>query len=190
VQLDTDEYFMNFDGFVGFSNELRPKRKVNICCPFITLFKETDTGYLLIKNSTYLSSDFIPIASLHPHYEFGRKNGYFNIKTDFFILHQSWARSENEVAQKLQNWGHKQDFDVNAYFNVWKELRRDNYKTYQNFHPIVPGNWGRLEFIDASSIGNLINYFSEYQPFKISKSYLQKQNSIWLSRLQSLLKSR
>ena len=61
----------------------------------------------------------MPIATNVPIYEYGRKNGHFNHQSPFFMVHDTWARSEEEILQKIQNWGHKTDFDVMKYFEFW-----------------------------------------------------------------------
>jgi hypothetical protein len=186
IQLDSDEYFIDFKGFVSYLQRLSPKRKVNICCPFVTLFKQSPGGYFYIKSNSFLPGDFIPIASLDPHYEFGRKNGYFNVKTRYFVVHQSWARSEQEILDKIQNWGHKEDFDVEAYFQTWKELNEQNFLQYKNFHPIVPENWESLDIIPVRSVNELISQLADRPPFTIPAGYLKRENSIWWSRFKAL----
>lgn len=38
-----------------------------------------------------------------------------------FCHHLSWVRDDDEVWQKIQNWEHRYDFDLNRWFNkVWK----------------------------------------------------------------------
>jgi len=50
IQLDTDEYFVDFHGFVRYLKSTHFVRPVNICCPWITLFKKVGPGYLRINN--------------------------------------------------------------------------------------------------------------------------------------------
>ncbi len=188
LQLDSDEYFIDFPGFVAFLKRHTYQRPVNIACPLLILYKIVDNGFLLIETPKTEQIEYIAIATNEPHYEYGRKNGYFNIKTDFAIVHQSWARSEAEVQQKVQNWGHKEDFDVQAYYESWKGLNGTNYKRYLNFHPITPGSWASLQMVAARSIAGLISYFRQHPPLTIPKSYLRKENSIWRSRIKAVLK--
>jgi hypothetical protein len=187
IQLDTDEYFVNFAGFVKYLQNTSYNRPVNITCPWYTMYKQTPEGYLFIKESNYNNIEFIPVATMHPHYEYGRRNSYFNIRTDFVILHQSWARSENEILQKISNWGHKEDFDVMAYFDKWKALTGENYKEFNDFHPVVPGKWTELEYIPGKDVNALIRTLQINPPFAIDKQKLQKDNSIWRSRIRTLM---
>jgi hypothetical protein len=186
IQLDTDEYFLNFDKFIFFLQQSKFKRHINVCCLLITLFKKIDSGYLMIQSNSNEKQEFIAIATNAPHYEFGRKNGYFNIKTNFTILHQSWARTNNKILDKIKNWGHKEDFDTMDYYLKWEHLSEDNFELHKNFHPIIPDIWERLILLKSKSIPELITSFKKTPPFIISKSYLRKENSLWYSRFKAL----
>ena len=182
IQLDADEYFLNFEAFCNELQQLRPTRPINVCCPFVILFKKTDKGYLFIKNEGYDQQELIPIATNVPAYQFGRRNGYFNYHTRHIVLHQSWARSAEEIQQKLQNWGHNNDFDTNAYLEKWRSLSVDNYKKYIDFHPFNPESWQGLDYVKADSISELINSYKT-KSIPISPIKLKLKNSVNYSRL-------
>jgi hypothetical protein len=154
----------------------------------LVLFKTVQEGFLHIDNPTSERAEFVPIATNEPKYEHSRRNGYFNIKTNFPIVHQSWARGEEEIEQKIQNWGHKDDFDVQAYFKRWKTLDEQNYKDFVNFHPISPESWAMLKMVKAASTAELIQHFRLHPPLHFSPKFLRRVNSIWHSRLNAVLK--
>jgi hypothetical protein len=187
IQLDTDEYFVDFSGFVAYLRHLRISRPVNITCPWYTMYKQAKDGYLFIKETSQENIEYIPVATRHPHYEYGRRNSYFNIKTNYIILHQSWARSENEILEKISNWGHKEDFDVMSYYKRWQTLNNNNYSTFNDFHPIIKGKWNELEYIPGRNIPELLTTLKTKPPFHVDKRILRKQNSIWHSRFKALL---
>jgi len=188
IQLDTDEFFINFAGFVQHLHSLRPKRQLNVVCPWITLYKQDTEGFYYVKPTTLENTEFIQIATLWPHYEYGRRNGYFNIYTDFAILHLSWARSKEEIWEKLNNWGHKNDFDVPQYFKRWESLDTANYREYRDFHHIQPAIWPQLGFIKAVSVEELMAKAKTEQLLPLSAAKLRLKNSIWVSRLKKILK--
>lgn len=189
LQLDSDEYFIDFKGFVSYLKKLNTNKSINVCCPWVTMYKSIDNGYLIIDNSDSSKIEFVPIATNKPKYEYGRKNGYFNIITNFQIIHQSWARTAAEIKDKINNWGHKEDFDTQQYYNKWLKLDHDNYLTYKNFHPIVGSNWEKLILIPAKSIKELMMIVKNNPLFKISKISIYFSNSIWISRLKKITKS-
>jgi len=158
IQLDCDEYFLNFTGFVQFLRKLPSNsyQDVNVCCAIMTLFKQVEGGFLSIPFHSKNKIEFFQIASRNPAFTYGRRNGYFNIYTDFVILHQSWARSAQDVYDKIANWGHKNDFDTQAYFERWNTLSAENYAAFTDFHPINPPLWSSLVLMQANSIGDLI----------------------------------
>src|SRR5689334_18268812 len=49
VQLDADEYFLNFGEFVKQLYGYRGTKKVNICVPWTTLFKKLEHSWLIIS---------------------------------------------------------------------------------------------------------------------------------------------
>lgn len=189
IQLDSDEYFLNFEGFVQYLKKLNPRRAINVCCPWITLYKRIDEGFLMVNPQTFKQVEFIPIATNRPDYEHGRRNGHFNHHTDFAILHQSWARSKEEVWQKLNNWGHRYDSDIDAYFKLWDNASANNYKDYKNFNQTTPDAWPSLALLPIGKdepIVELIKNKVEL-PAKISKIDLLQKNSILWSYFNKIV---
>lgn len=187
IQLDCDEYFLDFKGFVGYLRGLSPgrSRSVNVCCPLITLFKKIDAGYLWIQPDRRDRVEFIQIASLEPAFDHGRRNGLFNLYTDFVLLHQSWARSGEEIADKIKNWGHKNDFDTQDYFLKWESLGEDNFREMKNFHPIVPEIWSSLKLAQGNTIADIIRNPPAINLFWSQTNFAVK-NSRMLSRIRGL----
>lgn len=186
LQLDADEYFVDFAGFVRYLKTLRPGRKINVCCPWITLYKRIDTGFLMVNPERFENVEFIPIATNAPSYGHGRRNGYFNHYTSFEILHQSWAREPDEVWQKLNNWGHRDDADINVYFDLWKNVNEHNYAGYKNFHQIKSELWPSLVLLPLdkhSPVAGLVNS-DPGSHLPLSGIKLRMKNSIWVSRLK------
>jgi hypothetical protein len=189
VQLDADEYFLDFAGFVRYLRKLPKGRTVNVCCPMINLYKQTEEGMLWIRPENFSQVEIFTIATRHPKYEYGRRNGYFNILTKFPILHQSWARSEQEIWEKLTNWGHAKDFDVKEYFNLWKGANGKTYSAYRNFHHLHPESWPALSLKKGvRNIDELLQSPGNSFPLPIRDSDLRSANSIWLSRMRALIR--
>jgi hypothetical protein len=188
IQLDCDEYFINFKGFVEFLKKQPRKNryKTNICCQMITLFKKLDTGYLYVLNHKK-NQEYFQIATMDPSYEYGRRNGFFNIYTDFCIIHQSWARSQEEIIQKIHTWGHANDFDKEHYIEFWKSIHEGNYKTMVNFHPLVPSVWERLAFEPAATIDSFLMNFNSEKLIP-TKVHLMLMNNRFLAKVKKLIR--
>jgi hypothetical protein len=158
VQLDCDEYFVDFEGFIHYLQQVPIRRSdFNVCCQLVSVFKQVAGGYLVVNPESTSSYEFLQIASRTPRFEHGRRNGYFNVLSPFVIIHQSWARTESEIRQKLLNWGHVGDFDAATYLDFWQALNEDNYRDFRNFHPISPSAWPSLKFVEASDVHELIS---------------------------------
>lgn len=186
VQLDTDEFFLNFDGFVDYLKKIKTDRKVNVVCPWITLYKQGTGGFFYVKPERFSEVEYIQVATRWPYYEYGRRNGYFNIHCNFPILHLSWARSESEMWEKLNNWGHTTDFDVRRYYELWQQVNKDNYHHYKNFHHLNAKAWPRLGFLVGKSVDEMIHAHAGRFQLPVSRLTLWFKNSLWVSRLRAL----
>ena len=194
IQVDSDEYFLDFSSFV---KELKKIHKnptgnefpINVCCPFIPIFKKTEMGYLYVVNNEK-SLEIIPMATNRPKYERARQSGYFNIYTKQYVIHDTWARSEEEMKYKIDNWGHAaEELNVtdirNSYYNLWKIVNEYNYQFFFNFHPANPSTWEHLEYVKASNTQELIQNIV-VPKFFLSDWELKLKNSLYYSRLSKL----
>jgi len=190
IQLDCDEYFPDFGGFVNYLFSLPEKKSkdVNICCLWIVLYKQTKNGFLYVDPERKDNLYFIQIATRNPSYEHGRRNGNFNICTSFYLVHQSWARTENEIREKIANWGHSDDLDSAAYFEKWNAIDEDNYTRIRNFHPTTPEIFPSLVFEKGQTIPELLRNLPYSKMRSLSPIELFFRNSKWVSRLKKISK--
>ncbi len=189
IQLDCDEYFVHFSEFVKYLKSLRRNAyNFNVCCPLVTLFKQVEDGFLYSIPDTKDNIEYIQIATLNPDYHYGRRNGDFNIYTNFLIVHQSWARSEYEIQQKIENWGHNQDFSKDDFLNQWKSLDKSNYMQLSNFHPLIPEVWSKLNFIKSTTVKDLLVSFDDRNFPSLNSLQLIIRNSLFISRLKMIWK--
>ncbi len=191
IQIDSDEYFVNFNAFTGYLKSLRvnDRRAINVCCSLITLFKQLPEGFLYVAPEKKSNLEFIQIATRHPVYMYGRRNGHFNIYTNFQIVHQSWARSEAEILQKLGNWGHRDDVDANRFFEFWQALDADNYAGVRDFHPTHPGTWRKLVLVKAKDVSELMARIGTVSYLVLSQVDLLLKNSRVMAKLRQIFDS-
>lgn len=188
IQLDADEYFINFKGFVQQLQNYKGKEELNICVPFLILFKRIEKGWLMVSTKDEKVLEYVPIATLIPKYEYGRRNGYFNYKMNYPVIHQSWARNKSEIKQKIENWGHKNDFDTIQFLHFWEQLDYSNFSKVKDFHPIQPHLWPSFEIIQGNEIVEIVDELKKHPPQLLSKDSLKKQNSLFRSRLRAVIK--
>ena len=121
-----------------------------------------------------------------PYYTNARRNGYFNHYTSFFVVHNTWSRSEETLRQKLGSWGHVTDFNQESYLKIWRALDDNNYNYLSNLHPIGGSAWPELSYIEADGVMELVERFKDDPP-TISVRWLKKKNSRLLAKLRSML---
>ncbi len=148
IQVDSDEYFIDFPSFIHRLEQFKPVGPVTIACRVLTLFKKVSNGYLFIAESV----ETLDFATNNPVYDVARNNtsGNEQICWEDMVLHQSWARTSEEIYFKLQNWGHKDDFNVDSFFKIWAAIDEHNHHIIKNFHPLWPGIWPRLKFVKGN----------------------------------------
>jgi hypothetical protein len=158
VQLDADEYIVDFEHFVNFLHYLdKKKRRINtVVMEWLVLFKRTSEGYLFVSGN----GGRIHLATTTPQYSLIRTVAHPKaILYPRRVIHDSWARTEQDLWTKLNNWGHNKDFNVEGYFHYWKAIDEKNYMFVRNFfpQPANPENWGKLDYVEAENIPHLLN---------------------------------
>jgi len=169
IQMDSDEYFYNFREFTDFLRSKKEllihpeKHKIEIGAFLLNIYKKVEGGYLYIDESV----ETLGLATNYPSYT-GRRSKHKVLYTPHYIFHQSWAREEPEIEFKIRNWGHSTDVDADAFYNAWRSLNVDNYKTVRNFHPINPKIWKSLAFIPGKDIPEFIRNFTAEKKMYVS----------------------
>jgi hypothetical protein len=158
-QLDVDEYFTHFDAAIRAVQQIpfQTEKALNLCFRFHTLFKYNEDGLFFI----HPNNEWMAIATNIPSYVYGRKNGAQNRYFPQLIIHQSYGRTKEEIADKLKNWGHRNDFDGQEFLQRWENLNSSNFTDYVHFHPIDPNCWKRLNFEPNCNIESYIESFEE-----------------------------
>lgn len=150
IQIDTDEYFIDFDGFVAYLHEVekRYNKNITVYTRWLTIFKIDTDGLILAVDEG--ERGYFPTASIGGC-RFSPANDEIIIKVPFYVLHQSWGRTDEEIRFKINNWGHTRDFDTNAYFEFWKSVNKYNAKYIRDCHPLrITSGWNRLKFENGS----------------------------------------
>jgi hypothetical protein len=191
VQIDTDEYFVDFKAFVDVLRKINPnpsseEKPMNVCCPFYVIYKKVQGGFLMVDYGDTLP-EMIPMATTRPQYERARQNSFYNYYATTPVLHQSWARDEQELWFKINNWGHSsEELEMQqkrvSYFNLWKSMDKFNYLYIHDIHPVKPDVWPRLQFYPEQEEAALVGSFGD-KVRDISPWILQSQNNRMLARI-------
>ncbi|HEY3402699.1 MAG TPA: hypothetical protein VGK59_04875 [Ohtaekwangia sp.] len=194
VQIDSDEYFLAFDEFIKALRNIIPRpsgdeKALNVCPALLPLIKKVKTGYLFVDFKTRLP-EHAPFATNVPVYHAARRNGHFNVVVPSYVIHETWARSDDELWYKFSNWGHADEEFAQmdrrtSYFNLWKSLDENNYQYLCDFHPGEPAAWPALGFCKAGSIEELMAHFPVPR-YPLSGVKLFLRNSRNMARARSL----
>ena len=142
IGIDSDEVLLNSTEFLKWFKST--KIECDISCTLKTVFKQIDKKLLVCLP---YESTVIGTARGNKYLKC-RITGNKTIISPLEILHHSWGRTEQDVLQKLQNWGHSKDFNISNYFNVWKSVSLHNYEEKRFLHPLgLKQWWQRLELI-------------------------------------------
>lgn len=164
VQIDADEYFIDFKGFKNYlTRYVDYDTEQVLLLPFYTIFKEDNTGFFIVKDA----EEYVPVVFNNP--KFIRARYTECQKTHVIpspILHQSWAKDESQIRKKIENWGHKNDFDTDKYFQLWKFVDSYTYKRLKNLHPLVEDGWKTLEYIPTTKITELVDILKKQESEK------------------------
>lgn len=176
VQIDSDEYFINFEKFV---NDLRKydhyldnpeKTKIQIAGFLLHLYKYTKNGILYVNKPHKFM-----LATNYPNYKCARQTKERIIYTNNVLLHETLSRTEEELRFKIQNWGH--NVDVNDEFlEKWIKVDENNYKNFSNFYYIEPERWKKLGYLNSQDFNGLKDIVKNDNNFNISKTYLFFKN--------------
>lgn len=144
IQIDADEYFLNFKEFVDNLKGLKDCSPTIIYAEWVIIFKQDTTGIYYVN-----PSELFPVATNYPFYIYARKISQeaIKLKMNVKVIHQSWGRNEAELKFKLKNWGHADDIDWESYLYFWRSVNKDNYKEVKNFHPLSPSLWSDLKYV-------------------------------------------
>ena len=161
VQIDADEYFVDFPAFVRqlrrFEERLRPDDKVTVHANWISLFKRIEEGYL-VALCRHDYETFWP-ATNNPSYTTGRISaGNRALFTDHFVIHETLARGRDDLVMKLNNWSHSADFDKEAYLARYDAIGGDGHERQRDVHWRTPEVWSRLALVPAKDIDDVVRY--------------------------------
>ncbi|MGL5111460.1 MAG: hypothetical protein ACRC6O_02350 [Flavobacterium sp.] len=181
VQIDCDEYFVDFKKFVSHLRRydaylIHPERRpIQICAFWVMLYKYTASGILYVDKP--LKAIF---ATNYPNYKSGRRIKERQIYTDTIVLHESLSRSEADLRFKLDNWGHNVDVDK-GFLDKWLAVTENNYNDYKDFYYLQAKKWKKLGFFSSKNINEIKAIIENEKRLRVSKWFIEYNNfSQWL----------
>ncbi len=177
VQLDADEYFIDFPEFVKFLRSKKhllknpEKNPVEISPFLINIYKRVEGGVLIVDDATKVKA-----ATNYPDYKMGRKTESRTIYHNSLILHECISRTKKELELKLDNWGHNHDIDKESFLSKWEAVNEKNYKEMEDFFYLEPESWKTLKFLKGDSLSDLSKSVRQEDSMYHSPFFIFKKN--------------
>ena len=177
LQLDADEYFIDFKAFVDFlktKNHLLKnpeKNPVEVDSFLINIFKRVKGGLLIVDKATK-----IRVATNWPDYRVGRKTKNRVVYHNSLILHECLSRTREELEVKFDNWGHNVDVDKKAYLDRWESINETNYKESEGHFYLSDDGWKHLDYIKGDTIEEWATEVRDRKNMYKSSDWILKKN--------------
>lgn len=176
IQVDSDEYFIDFESFVSnlrkYDHYLDEpeKKKVQFACFWLIIYKYTKEGTLIVDKP--MKSVF---ATNYPNYKCARRTNERTIYFDNLVLHESIARTEEQLVCKLKNWGHNNEVNED-FLKKWVMVNETNYNQFEDFYYIKPKRWRKLDYLPTRRIEEIKKYIDVKSKLQVSRNYLAFKN--------------
>ncbi len=195
IQVDSDEYFIDFGGFSKYLENLDPnpnphKKPYNVLVNWIPVYKKLKGKYLVVDFGKKLP-EAAPFATTRPQYLRARHNDHFNVLSPFFAVHETWARGKTELEFKISNWGHSSEElnnpeKRNKAIELWGTIDESNYSDFKDIHPAKPESWPALKLVQAKDLGELMNRLSG-EKLPIGNTNLWIRNHRFSGKIRQIL---
>jgi hypothetical protein len=143
VQIDADEILLNPLEFKKYMERL--PRGSCVWMGWLPVYKIIGKKALVVGGVP----ERAPVATCEPQlYHYGRLVEQPNVLLPLRLLHLAFCRTEEELVQKLTNWGHSHQVDVEKCVSVWRATNLENYQELKDFHPFLGPLWPCLTIMD------------------------------------------
>ncbi|CAA9202726.1 hypothetical protein FLA105534_04240 [Flavobacterium bizetiae] len=158
IQVDSDEYFLDFKKFVkdlrkhdNFLDDPENNR-IQVAAFLINMFKYTDGGLLYVDKATRGL-----MATNYPDYKVARNTRQRIIYTRNLLWHETLSRTAEEIEYKFKNWGHNDEVNPDSFMQKWKSVNKNNYKSMRDFFYMEPEKWKKLAFVKGTTYSEIKN---------------------------------
>lgn len=143
IQIDSDEILFSPLAWKQYFNGLT--EDTTIYANWLPVYKIIGDKALIVAGPP----EAVPVATCSPHrYQMARITDQPYVDSPLFMLHLTWGRTEEELIQKLTNWGHSAEIDLPRHLGIWRATTLENYRQLRDFHPLEPTLWQRLKVIN------------------------------------------
>ena len=176
IQIDSDEYFIDFEYFVKklrkYDSYLdNPKNNRILIAGFhINIYKYLEDSMLYVNQATKFY-----VATNYPNYKLAKNTKERIIYINSYVLHEGLSRTEEELEYKLNNWGHKEDVNP-TFLTKWKKANKDTYKDIKDVFYMNPTTWKSLSIFNSKEKSDFSNMLLEDNRIKKSTAWIFFKN--------------
>lgn len=164
LSFDADEVLINpRDFFIDFLPIVRDYEDVELMFTWFLFYKKVKGGYLIIadENRNHLFKQDIQGFSAHRDlhtYTYCRwTNSTNKILSPLAIAHYSFCRPDQELADKINNFGHSIESKKDPFYEVQRQVSEHNYQQLRNFKTHGSGaQWPTLKFVPDDELNDYL----------------------------------
>lgn len=164
LSFDADETLVNAkDFFVDYLPLVKNYKEIELMFTWFLIYKELDSGYLVIadENRDHIFKGdiqgFSANKKLHTYHYCRWTNADKKILSPLAIKHLSFCRTDSELKDKINNFGHSAESLQDPFYDVQKTINMGNYKNLKNFKTHGAGEqWPTLKFIPKTELNTYL----------------------------------
>lgn len=141
MQIDADEVFLNPGEFKAWI-DLQPEQPTALIAYWITVYKALPDALLVVDDPEFQVMQVGGWA--RGGYHAPRLSHEPVRMSPIKLLHYSYGRTQAQLEQKMANWGHSGEVDVDAFMRIWRSVDAANHREHRDLHPVWGPVWPRL----------------------------------------------
>lgn len=161
---DADEVLVNArEFFVDFCPLVQDYKDVELMFTWYLMYKEFDDGYLLIAEEDRQRAfkkdiqGFTADRDIHTFTYCRWTNSQKKILSPLGIKHFSFCRTDEQLDRKINNFGHSIESKRDPFYEVQRQVTKDNYHSMINFKTHGSGaQWPTLKFVSREELDDYL----------------------------------
>jgi hypothetical protein len=166
---DADEILINARSFfLDFCPLVEDYKDVELMFTWFLMYKEVEGGSLIIadENRQHIFKKdiqgFTANKNLHTFTYCRWTNSTKKILSPLAIAHYSFCRPQKELDVKVNNFGHSIESKKDPFYDIQKQVNKDNYQSLRNFKTSNMGEqWPTLKFVKTEELNKFLTAEAE-----------------------------
>lgn len=164
LSFDADEVLINArEFFIDFLPIVRDYKDLELMFTWFLMYKRVKDGYLIIadENRNHVFKQdvqgFSANRDLHTYTYCRWTNSTNKILSPLAIAHYSFCRTDKELQDKINNFGHSVESKRDPFYETQKQVTEHNYQQLRNFKTHGAGaQWPTLKFVPDAELQNFL----------------------------------